>query len=203
MTQNSPYLIGLTGGIASGKSMLSSALKGQGAVVIDADEISRDLTAANGLALPLIKREFGAAVFDGEALNRKALARAAFENPSALKALNELMHPLIFEEMDRQIRLNGERPVLILDVPLLFETGRDKTCDEVWCAWSPENTQVTRLHERGLTKDEAYARIRSQMPGIQKALLSDRVIITTGPKENNAMAVIRLYQECLRRIKRV
>lgn len=203
MTQNNPYLIGLTGGIASGKSMLSSALKGQGALVIDADEISRDLTAANGPALPLIRKAFGSAVFDGEFLNRKALARVVFEDKSALKALDSLMHPLIFEEMDRQISLHQEKPVLILDVPLLHETGYHKKCDEVWCAWTPVNTQIERLTERGLTQEEAHARIKNQMPGIKKALLSDHVIITTGPKENNARAVIRLYQDCLRRIKHV
>ena len=203
MTQNSPYLIGLTGGIASGKSMLSSALKGKGAIVIDTDEISRDLTAKSGAALPLIRKVFGSAMFDGESLNRRALARAVFEDPSALKTLDSLMHPLIFEEMDRQIRFNREKPALILDVPLLHETGYDKKCNEVWCSWTPEDTQIKRLIERGLTASEARARIRNQMPGIKKALLSDHVIITTGPKENNAKAVIQLYQDCLRRIKRV
>ncbi|NLG57841.1 MAG: dephospho-CoA kinase, partial [Clostridiales bacterium] len=102
MIRNKPYLIGLTGGIACGKSNLTSALLSVGAVVIDADEISRALTAPGGQALPAIRAAFGDEVFEGEALNRQKLAGLVFFDAQALKKLNAITHPLIFAEMDRQ-----------------------------------------------------------------------------------------------------
>ncbi len=199
MTPNRPYLIGLTGGIATGKSFLAKALMEEGIIVIDADEISRQLTAKGGAALPLIWERFGETVFEGQELNRKALSTAVFNNQSALMDLNALMHPLILAQMERQIETSRAEKALVLDVPLLYETGWDKLCQEVWCAWAPERTQVLRLLERGLTKDEAISRIKSQMPAIKKAVLADRVIITTGEKAANAQAIKRLFQDCQRR----
>ncbi len=203
MTPNKPYLIGLTGGIACGKSMLSKALQEHGAVVIDADAISRSLTAKGGKALPKIRERFGDLVFDGDTLNRKALGDAVFADEKALSDLNSLMHPIIFEEMNRQITLNADQPAVILEVPLLYETGYDRICDEVWSAWTTEKAQMERLRDRGLSDEEARQRIKSQMPAMKKATLADRVIITTGEKAANAKAVIRLWEDCVRRIKRV
>lgn len=203
MTPNSPYLIGLTGGIASGKSALSKALREAGAFVIDADEISRKLTAEGGAALHQIRALFGDSVFDGERLNRKALSDAVFGNEKALNDLNNLIHPLVFGEMERQIDENKQQKAIILEVPLLYETGYDKVCREVWCAWAPEKAQLERLFLRGLNEDEAKARIKSQMPAMKKALKADRVIITTGQKADNARAIVRLWDSCLRRINRV
>lgn len=203
MTPNKPYLIGLTGGIACGKSMLSMALKEHGAVVIDADAISRSLTGEGGKALPKIRERFGSLVFDGDTLNRKALGDAVFADEKALSDLNSLMHPIIFEEMNRQIALNADQTAVILEVPLLYETGYDRICDEVWSAWTTEKAQMERLRDRGLSDEEARQRINSQMPAMKKASLADRVIITTGEKAANAKAVIRLWEDCVRRIKRV
>lgn len=201
MTQNRPYIIGLTGGIACGKSNVSDALRKYGAVVIDADEISRSLTADNGAALPAIRARFGGGVFDGEMLNRAKLSEAVFGNPGELAALNGIMHPLVFQEMEQQMLSHQESPALILDVPLLYETGFDKRCKEVWCVWAPHDSQIKRLMQRGLNLDEALKRIMSQMPALQKAKKADHVLITTGTKQDTANAAIRIWDDLLRRLR--
>ena len=97
------YIIGLTGGIATGKSNLSSALRAAGAPVVDADKISHGLTAPGGAALERIREAFGGEYVKDGVLDRKALGELVFNDPEALKTLNGITHPLIFEEMDRQI----------------------------------------------------------------------------------------------------
>ena len=200
MTQNRPYIIGLTGGIACGKTNLTSSLLAAGAVVIDADQISRAITAAGGVALPGIRATFGDDVFEGEELNRQKLARLVFFDSSALERLNAVTHPFIFLEMRRRVDQYRDRPALVLDVPLLFETGIDKCCNEIWCAFAPRNEQLARLIQRGVTREEAIRRIDSQMPATEKARLSDHVINTTGTKEESAAQAIALWQDVLRRL---
>lgn len=202
MTPSKPWLVGLTGGIACGKSNLSAALRAHGAVVIDADEISRALTAPGGAALSPIRQRFGSQVFKGEQLDRVALSALVFPCKSQLDALNAIMHPLVFREMDRLAEQHQEAAALVADVPLLYETGYDAHCREVWCAWAPETAQLARLMARGLSREDALVRIHSQMPAMEKALRADRVIITTGDKEHSAQAVIRLFEELLRRCQR-
>ena len=189
----STYVIGLTGGIACGKSNLSSALKAAGARVIDADEISRSLTAQGGPALPAIRTKWGEKVFDGERLNRRALAQIIYRDPEERQALNGIIHPLVFREMRRQME---ESPgVVVLDVPLLFETGMDQWCDEIWCAYLPQKQQVRRLMARdGITGREALRRIRAQMPTLAKAKKSRHVIRTAGSREESARIVVSLWQ---------
>lgn len=193
MTPNRPYLVGLTGGIACGKSNLSAALKAHGVVVIDADEISRGLTADGGAALPKIRQVFGETVFEGQTLNRQALSQMVFGHEENLQALNALMHPLVFEEMEKRLKHHQDVPALVADVPLLYETGYDSRCDEVWCAWAPEHAQIKRLLGRGLSREQALERINSQMPAMEKAKRADHVIITTSSKLDSARAVLRLW----------
>ncbi|MGI6689065.1 MAG: dephospho-CoA kinase [Christensenellales bacterium] len=200
MTQNKPYLIGLTGGIACGKSHLSTALMSVGAVVIDADAVSHALTGKGGAALPAIRAAFGDGVFEGEALSRQALANLVFFDENALKKLNAITHPLIIAEMERQISRHADQPALVLDVPLLFETGLDARCQEVWCVYAPREEQIRRLVRRGMSEEEAHKRIDSQMSGDEKARRSDQVILTTGTKEESASRVIALWEDVLRRL---
>ncbi len=192
----SDYVIGLTGGIACGKSNLSAALKAAGAPVIDADKISRSLTAKGGPALPRIREAFGSGVFRGEELNREALAEQVFSKPEELEKLNAILHPMIFAEMRRE--LEAVRGPAVMDVPLLFETGLDTWCDEIWCAYVPQAEQIARLRRRsGLTRSLALARIRAQMPAREKKRRADRVIRTDGSKEESARQVLALWQAVL------
>lgn len=190
----SRYVIGLTGGIACGKTNLSNALREHGVHVIDADEISRRLTGAGGEALPAIREAFGDGVFDGERLDRKALAREVFGDAKKRERLNSILHPLIFAQMRREMA-EADGPV-VLDVPLLFETGLDAWCDEIWCAYVPQKEQIRRLRKReGITGREALARIRAQMPTREKARRAHCVIRTDGSKEQSASLVLSLWRQ--------
>lgn len=194
----SSYVIGLTGGIACGKSNLSKALRLYGAPVVDADEISRALTAPGGTALPAIRAAFGNQVFDGDELNRRALSDVIFSSPEARKRLNDILHPLIFSEMRRQMG-SHEGPV-VLDVPLLFETGMEDWCDEIWCAYVTQKEQIRRLRKReGLTIRQALMRIHSQMPTMEKRRKADHVIRTEGTKQESAEKALALWREALSR----
>lgn len=190
----SKYVIGLTGGIACGKSNLSAALRGAGACVIDADEISHALTEKGGAALPALRAAFGDEIFDHDELNRRALSLKVFGHDENMERLNGILHPMIFAEMDR--RLAECEGIAVLEAPLLYECGLENKCDEVWCAYVPQREQVRRLCKRaGIGRREALQRIHSQMSPLQKVRLSDRVIRTTGTKEESAEQALQLYRQ--------
>ena len=192
----SKYVIGLTGGIACGKSNLSKALKANGVPVIDADEISRFLTAKGGAALPAIRERFGDRVFDGDELNRRALSDIVFSDPKERDALNGILHPMVLSEIHRQMdAIDG--PV-VMDVPLLYEVGMDSWCQEIWCAYVPQKEQVRRVRKRGaITYKEALRRIHSQMPVMEKRRRADHVIRTEGSKEESAQIVLALWRNAV------
>lgn len=194
-------IIGLTGGIACGKSTVAAMLRKLGAPVIDADAISRSLTAPGGEALPAIRKAFGDAVFhpDGT-LERKALAALVFGDPEQLERLNAITHPLIFSRMQSEIGRCREAgaPLVVLDVPLLLEAGFDRLCTQTLCVCADEETQIARLFSRdGLTRSEALSRIRSQMPVAQKAALCDRSLCTRKPLDDLSAEVEQLYRSWL------
>ena len=194
----SKYVIGLTGGIACGKSNISRSVKESGVPVIDADEISRSLTASGGPALPAIREKWGEKVFDGEELNRRALSDIVFSDPAAREALNAIIHPLVLSEIHRKMD-ETEGPVVI-DVPLLYEVGMDSWCDEIWCAYAPQKEQVRRVRKRGrITYAEALRRIHSQMPVMEKRRRADHMIRTTGTKEESGRAALSLWQDAVKR----
>ncbi|MDO5325092.1 MAG: dephospho-CoA kinase [Clostridia bacterium] len=195
----SKYVIGLTGGIACGKSNISRALKEAGVPVIDADEISRNVTAMGGPALPAIREKWGDQVFDGDELNRRALSDIVFADPQAREALNAIIHPMVLSEIHRQMD-ETDGPV-VMDVPLLFEVGMDSWCQEIWCAYVPQKEQVRRVRKRGkITYAEALRRIHSQMPVMEKRKRADHVIRTTGTKEESGRRALALWQDAVKRI---
>ena len=197
------YILGLTGGIATGKSHLSGVLREAGARVIDADQISHEITAENGPAIPLICEAFGPEYAPDGVLDRKKLGALVFSVPEALICLNTITHPLIFEEMNRRIA-EAERAgtqVVVLDVPLLYETGLDRLCDEVWCAWIPRRLQLSRLMARdGLTRAAAERRMNSQLSAWEKRRKADRFIDTRGSLEESADKVLAMYRALLKRL---
>ncbi len=196
----SRYVIGLTGGIACGKTNLTDALRLIGVPVVDADEVSRAITAKGGAALPAIRETFGNEVFAGEELNRQALSAIVFADDEKRALLNAVTHPIILSECKKM--LDAIPSPAVYSVPLLFECGLEKECDEVWCAYIPQKEQIRRLRERdGITYKKALEKIRSQMPTLQKARLSHRVIRTDGSKEESAALVISLWQETMQRIQ--
>lgn len=189
--------IALTGGIACGKSTVAAMLEKLGAPVISADVISRALTAPGGAALPAIRHAFGPAVFTPEGvLDRAALGRRVFADSAALQTLNALTHPLIYREMvqAREACRKSGAPVVVLEVPLLFEAGMQDLADVVVCVCVSEGTQLSRVQSRdGLSRQEAMERIRSQMPLAQKARLSDIVLDNERPVSALRAEVEALY----------
>ena len=192
-------VLGLTGGIACGKSTISLTLKELGAVIVDGDVLSRDLTAENGPALPDIRRTFGDGVFhpDGS-LNRRALGSVVFADDKARETLDSIMQPLLLTLILRAIEdaRNCGAAVCVLDMPLLYEKDIDRLCDRVWCAYIPRETQLERLMQRdGFTREEAENRLRSQLPADEKAARADVVIDTSGPMDYTKKHVIALYAQ--------
>ncbi len=165
---NKPYIVGLTGGIASGKSEAAKHLSGLGAFCVDADEISRGLTAEGGALLPALREAFGDGVFNEDGtLNRRALGDVVFSDAASRRMLDSITHPAIQKAMmDDVDRARGEgKDLVILNVPLLFETGMDALCDETWLISLDPELQIERLMARdGLTEEQANARIAAQMP---------------------------------------
>lgn len=203
MLANKPYIIGLTGGIGCGKSEAAKYLEELGAVRVDADAISRALTAPGGEALDAIRAQFGDEVFcpDGT-LDRAALGDKVFHSSAYRRALEGILHPLIQKRMLDQIEAAGARgeKVVILDVPLLFETGMDVLCDETWTMTAPAQTQLERVMARGLTNSQAQARIDSQMSAEERAARSTRTITTDRPAERTQAELASLYQQIVKRI---
>lgn len=189
--------IGLTGSIACGKSNVSETLRGLGSAIIDGDVLSRELTAPGGAALPAIRQAFGDGVFlpDG-ALNRRALGSVIFESDEKRAQLDGIMQPMLRQLILQRIEeaRHAAAPLCVLDMPLLFEAGLDGLCDSIWCVWIPRETQLERLMARdGFTRQEAEARLRSQLSADEKAARAHVVIDTSGSIEYTKSMIPALY----------
>ncbi len=177
-------LVGLTGGIATGKSTFARALAALGAPVIDADRIAREVVARGTPALSAIACAFGGEMIgpDGE-LDRKRMASQVFADPAARARLEAIVHPAVREAMRRETaRLAAEgRPLAFYDVPLLYEVGMDRQVDAVAVVWAPRDAQLARLRARdGLSQVEAEARLAAQIPVDEKAARADFVVVNDG-----------------------
>lgn len=190
-------IIGLTGGIACGKTTVANMFKELGASVIDADAISHELTAPGGEALPGIREAFGRLVFfpDGT-LNREVLSALVFSNETERETLNKVTHPLILNRLKEDIETCRKMGavIVVLDVPLLFEVGAEKLADITVCTTSPEEVQIERMRTRsGLNREQAIKRIQSQMPLSEKEARSDVVLDTNKPTDELQKEVLKLY----------
>lgn len=183
-------VIGLTGGIATGKSTLAHALRTLGAPVLDADAFSRQATAENGKALPAILAQFGQAVFEAPGrLDRRALGELVFSDAKARRALESMVHPIVNHEISQALAhlKNEGAPAAVLDVPLLYEAGMEALADEVWVAYLPLELQVERLMARDrMSHAQAMLRIESQMPMAEKLRRADIILPTTGARAQSA-----------------
>lgn len=175
-------IIGLTGDAGSGKSTVSKILAGLGAEVIDADDIARKLTAPGTPLLRRIAQSFGPAYLNADgSLNRTQLAKLVFSNPDARRKLNRLTHPAILKAIKKEIRAARSRPgVMVIEAPLLIETGLDRYVDEVWVVTAPENVKIERLLARGLNLETARGMLKSQLPQEEKSKQAHRIIDNSG-----------------------
>ena len=203
MLVNKPYVIGVTGGIGCGKTEAARFLGSLGAAHLDADVISRALTAEGGEALPGIRRVFGDDVFrpDGT-LDRAALGKLVFGSEPARRALEAVIHPLVQRDMLLGMdaaAAEGAR-IVVLDVPLLFETGMDALCDETWTLYVDRETQIERVMARdGLCRADAEARVDCQMSSEQRIARSTSAVDTGRPLERTCAELEQMFRAAIKR----
>lgn len=194
-------VVGLTGGIASGKTTFADALRARGVPVVDADALARAAVAPGSPALAEIVRTFGQDVLSpGGALDRKKLGAIVFGDAAARRRLEAITHPAVRRGMaDETARLAAAgHDLAFYDTPLLFEVGLDRVLDCVAVVWAPRDVQRARLVARdGLTEEEADARLAAQLPIDDKAARADFVVLNAGapaelgPKADRLLADLR------------
>jgi dephospho-CoA kinase len=199
-------VIGLTGGIGSGKSTVARMLRELGATVIDADAIVHELQAKGMPMVDEIARAFGPGVLTADgALDRKALGAIVFRDEAARARLNKIVHPPVGAEFARRLAaaIADAVPLVVLDIPLLFE-GREsgkgsaaaRNVQTTVVVWVPEPVQIERqLARDGCTRDEALARVRAQLPLDRKRALADHVIDNSGSLVDTERQVRALYRD--------
>lgn len=191
-------IIGLTGGIASGKSTVAKILEDFGAVVIDADQLARQAVMPGEPAYQEIRREFGEGVIGKDGLlDRSALGAAVFADPGLRKRLEEITHPQIRKLAEKrllELKKNGAKAAFYM-APLLYEVGLDNKMDEVWVVYVKEETQLRRLVERDrFSEAEAKRRIASQMPIEEKRKRAKVVIYNEGTLEETKRQVEKAWK---------
>jgi dephospho-CoA kinase len=177
-------IVGLTGGIASGKSTVAGIFRELGAYLIDFDVLAREVVRPHLKAWKGIVEYFGTEVLNEDlTLNRQRLAEIVFDDAVKLEKLNEIVHPVVFEEGKNrleEIRKIDPGALVVMDIPLLLETGCQTLVDKVVLVSASEENQIRRLIDRGLTPGEAEKRIRAQMPSAEKIKRADFVIQNDG-----------------------
>lgn len=192
-------LVGLTGGVATGKSTVAKMFQHCGAVVIDADQLAHAAVEPGKPAWRDLVRTFGRTVLNPDrTVNRQSLGAIVFRNKTMLRRLERIIHPRVAREQARltkQAMKHNARAVVIYDVPLLFEAGIDRRVDATIVVTANQQTQIARLKKRnGLSRAEALRRIKSQMPLADKRRSADYVINGTTPLGKLAGDIACLYE---------
>jgi len=197
-------IVGLTGGVASGKSVVSQILKEEGAYLIDADQIARELVQPRRPTWTALIKAFGKEIVQKDgSIDRKKLAVKVFSDPEQRELLNRILHPRIKKEMGRRLKAIGQKDpkaMVVIDAPLLIETGDHREMDKVIVVTSTEAQQMERLKERaGIDQEEARRIIASQVPTEEKLKVADFVIGNEGSLED----VERKAKEVFQALKRI
>lgn len=193
-------LVGLTGGVACGKSSVARLFQDCGAILIDADVLARAVVEPGKPAWRDIVSAFGKKVLlPDRTLNRPALAKIVFGSPAKLKKLNAIVHPRVARgqtKLTRDIAAQEPHAIIIYDAPVLIEAGAHKRMDKILVVSAGQDTQIKRLHNRNhLSRPDALRRIKIQMPLTEKIKLADYVIDGTLSYEQTKHEVERIYSE--------
>lgn len=191
--------VGLTGGLASGKSFVGHALKDMGCLLVQADELGHQVMAPGGEAYEGILREFGPEILNPDGtINRRHLASEVFANPERLKVLNGLVHPPVRAREDALVAAFAERSpggIAVTEAAILIETGRHTSYARLIVAVCGEQQQIERAMARDhLTREEVLERMRRQMPLEEKVKYADYVVDTSGTKEHTLEQTRDVYQ---------
>jgi len=179
-----PLVIGITGGLGTGKSTVAGILKDMTAPVIDADAVTHQLLQPGTCVYDRVVSRFSPDIVDEEGLiDRKKLANIVFSHEEARRDLERIVHPAVIEQMEQEIQMFACRgqDLAVLDVPLLLEVGLDELCDEVWVVWCTPQQQLARVMRRDdLDCQKIKRRMTAQMPMQEKVKLADRVVDNSG-----------------------
>lgn len=193
--------VGLTGGIASGKSTVSAILAELGAVVIDADRLAREVVAPGSPGLAQVVAAFGPDVLtpDGE-MDRPKVGALVFADPERLRTLESIVHPLVRARSAELEQAATPGSLVVHDIPLLAETGQSGRFDAVIVVDVPQETQVERLlRDRAMSREDALARIGAQASPEERRAVATHVIANTGTREDLRQAVAEVFDELARR----
>ncbi|NLM21735.1 MAG: dephospho-CoA kinase [Peptococcaceae bacterium] len=191
--------IGLTGGIASGKTSVANWFAARGIPVINADRTAHELMEQSAV-ISMLEQEFGREIIKDGKVNRALLGSRVFSDPKAKKRLEKIIHPLIRQSMQEKLASlqKQNHKLIILDIPLLLEVGWDKYVDQVWVVYVSPKIQRERLMARnGFTKQEAELRIASQMPIEEKAKRADLIIDNSGTWEQTEEYLNNLWSKLI------
>ncbi|WP_461168729.1 dephospho-CoA kinase [Arthrobacter sp. Z1-15] len=191
--------VGLTGGIAAGKSLAARTLQELGALVIDSDALAREVVEPGTDGLAAVVKAFGSGMLDGEGrLDRPALAAVVFSDADKRNTLNSIVHPRV---RARAAELEQQAPagtVVVHDIPLLVETGQHRNFDFVLVIDAPEEERIRRMAaDRGMSEEAARARIAAQAGTAERAAAADVVLVNDGTAEQLVAAVRQLWQNRL------
>ncbi len=191
-------IIGLTGGIGSGKTTVAERLRQKGAFIVDADKVAREVVEPGQPALAELAEAFDGVITAEGVLDRAELARQAFATPEATQQLNNITHPRIRERTDELFATAREegREVVVYDMPLLIENGETETVDTVLVVDTPDETRVSRLVDsRGLDEDDARRRIAAQIDSDTRLAAADVVLDNSGDVEALIDQVDRFWEQ--------
>jgi dephospho-CoA kinase len=196
-------IVGLTGGVASGKAAISQILKEEGAYLIDADQIARELVQPHTATWNELIKVFGKEILQEDgSIHRKRLAAKVFSDPEQRNLLNQILHPRIKAEMNRRVKEIGQKDrdaIVVIDAALLIELGDHREMDKVIVVTSTEKQQIERLKKRdGVDQEEAQRILFSQMPLEEKLKVADFVIQNEGSFEETRRRVKEIFQELKR-----
>jgi len=190
-------VVGLTGGVGTGKSTVTNFFWELGAYIIDFDELAREVTRPRSKAWKEIVEYFGEGILNDDlTINRQKLAEIVFSDKEKLTKLNQIVHPEVFKEDERitnQIKNLDPGALIIKDIPLLFEVGRPIRVDKVVVVSASKQTQLRRLEEKGMSRKDAENRIRSQLPLEEKIKSGDFAINNDGTPEETKRQVEEIY----------
>jgi dephospho-CoA kinase len=194
--------VGLTGGIATGKSTVSRMLASRGAAIVDADQVAREVVEPHTPGWKRVRERFGEEIIRPDGfLDRQALRAVVFRDPQARRDLNGILHPLIRERMAEKARLLEKKhpgSVIVFDIPLLYEGKLTHWVQKVIVVYVPETVQIRRLMEReGIGEEEARRMIRAQMPIEEKKRMADYLIDNSGTLEETERQVDHLWRRLI------
>ena len=188
-------IIGITGSIACGKSLVSNYLQEKGYTIIDADKIGHTALENDEVKKQLVNK-FGKSILKDNEVNRVTLGKLVFENKENLKGLNKIIHPQVRKNISEQIKVHKDEKLVFIDIPLLFEAKFDDLVEKIIVVSLDEKIQLERLMNRNsLSKEEALQRIKSQIPVREKEKLGDYVVDNSLTQENTYNQVDRILEK--------